>query len=94
MFTFGKHSYEFIQNIEQNWPTFEILYSNMLMTFCVLQGNVALEKSSHTKPYSWLPDAGWEDCVRVSEVLPDKFSNLLTDIEHNEDVFKQVSLLF
>ena len=51
---------------------------------------MALEKSKHTKPYAWIPDLGWEDAVRLAEVSPNTFGNLLEDIEENETSWKEV----
>ena len=58
---------------------------------CV-QGNVALEKSERKKPFTWMPDLGWEDSVRLAEVSPRMFGKLLEDIEQNEDEWKKVKL--
>ena len=51
---------------------------------------MALEKSKHKKPFVWMPELGWEDAVRLAEVSPDTFSNLLDDIEQNESSWKKV----
>jgi dynein heavy chain len=53
-----------------------------------IKGNVALEKSSRSKPFNWFPDSGWEDCVRLLQVAPETFSSILDDIERNEKVWK------
>ena len=37
-----------------------------------------------------MPDLGWEDAVRLAEVSPNIFGNLLKDIEQNEDTWKEV----
>jgi len=62
--------------------------------YCVVcdyfQGNVALEKSKQKKTFAWIPDLGWEDAVRLAEVSPDTFGNLLKDITENESKWKQV----
>ena len=65
---------------------------NLQIIFCALQlqGNIALEKSKHKKPFAWLPDQGWEDLVTLSEVAPDTFGNVLEDIERNEKVWEKV----
>ncbi|XP_067660223.1 dynein axonemal heavy chain 10-like [Haliotis asinina] len=54
-----------------------------------IKGNIALEKSKRRKPFPWIPDEGWEDCNRLVEVLPEKFSTLLDDIERNEKLWKK-----
>jgi len=56
-----------------------------------VQGNVALEKSERKKPFTWMPDLGWEDAVRLAEVSPRLFGKLLEDIEQNEDEWKKVN---
>ena len=59
----------------------------------IFQGNIALEKSKRKKPYDWFPDEGWEDCIRLVEVFPEKYGTLLEDIERNEKLWKQVPIL-
>ncbi|ELU10552.1 hypothetical protein CAPTEDRAFT_221643 [Capitella teleta] len=54
-----------------------------------IKGNISLEKSKRKKPFGWFPDAGWEDCVRLVEVLPSVFSSLLDDIEKNEKMWRE-----
>ncbi|KAF2987534.1 hypothetical protein EK904_013207 [Melospiza melodia maxima] len=53
-----------------------------------LKGNISLEKSARKKPFPWLPDQGWEDLIRLSELLPEKFESLPDDVEDNEDEWK------
>ncbi|XP_027593384.2 dynein heavy chain 10, axonemal isoform X1 [Pipra filicauda] len=53
-----------------------------------LKGNVSLEKSARKKPYAWLPDQGWEDLMRLSELLPETFESLPDDVEDNPDEWK------
>ncbi|XP_064322361.1 dynein axonemal heavy chain 10 [Phalacrocorax carbo] len=53
-----------------------------------LKGNISLEKSARKKPYAWLPDQGWEDLIRLSELFPEKFESLPDDVEKNPDVWK------
>ncbi|XP_074463065.1 dynein axonemal heavy chain 10 [Larus michahellis] len=53
-----------------------------------LKGNISLEKSARKKPYAWLPDQGWEDLIRLSELFPEKFESLPDDVENNPDVWK------
>ncbi|KAM9259890.1 dynein axonemal heavy chain 10 [Cariama cristata] len=53
-----------------------------------LKGNTSLEKSARKKPYAWLPDQGWEDLIRLSELFPEKFESLPDDVEKNPDVWK------
>jgi len=55
-----------------------------------VQGNVALEKSERKKPFAWMPDLGWEDAVRLAQVIPKTFGNLLEDIEENGAHWKKV----
>ncbi|XP_076108254.1 dynein axonemal heavy chain 10-like isoform X2 [Mytilus galloprovincialis] len=54
-----------------------------------IKGNIALEKSKRKKPFTWFPEEGWEDCIRLVEVLPDRFGSLLEDIERNEKLWKK-----
>uniref|UniRef100_A0A8D2N9M5 Dynein-1, subspecies f n=1 Tax=Zonotrichia albicollis TaxID=44394 RepID=A0A8D2N9M5_ZONAL len=53
-----------------------------------LKGNISLEKSARKKPFPWLPDQGWEDLIRLSELLPEKFESLPDDVEDNQDEWK------
>ncbi|XP_031448519.1 dynein heavy chain 10, axonemal isoform X3 [Phasianus colchicus] len=53
-----------------------------------LKGNISLEKSARKKPYAWLPDQGWEDIIRLSELFPEQFESLPDDVEKNPDVWK------
>lgn len=53
-----------------------------------IKGNIALEKSRRKKPFNWLPDQSWEDCVRLSNDFPATFGSLLDEIERNESVWK------
>ena len=57
---------------------------------CV-QGSISLEKTRRSKPFESLPDAGWEDCIRLAETF-EKFSTLLQDMEENVDIWKDVRL--
>ena len=54
-----------------------------------IKGNIALEKSSRKKPFSWLADQGWEDIMK-SMTLTDAFKSLADDIERNEKIWKVV----
>uniref|UniRef100_A0A8B9BUE2 Dynein axonemal heavy chain 10 n=1 Tax=Anser brachyrhynchus TaxID=132585 RepID=A0A8B9BUE2_9AVES len=53
-----------------------------------LKGNISLEKSTRKKPFAWLPDQGWEDLIRLSELFPEQFESLPDDVEKNPDVWK------
>ncbi|XP_076453104.1 dynein axonemal heavy chain 10-like [Babylonia areolata] len=53
-----------------------------------IKGNIALEKSKRRKPYSWMPDEGWEDCTRLATEFSEVFGTLLDDVERNEKVWK------
>ncbi|NXC37428.1 DYH10 protein, partial [Campylorhamphus procurvoides] len=53
-----------------------------------LKGNISLEKSARKKPYAWLPDQGWEDLIRLSELFPDTFESLPDDVEDNPEVWR------
>lgn len=39
-----------------------------------LKGNLSLEKSTRRKPSDWLPDAGWQDVLRLAELGQKKLS--------------------
>ena len=52
---------------------------------------MALEKSKQRKVCSWFPDLGWEDAVRLVQVLPEVFGQLVEDIEKSEKEWKHVS---
>ncbi|KAK3083644.1 hypothetical protein FSP39_000711 [Pinctada imbricata] len=54
-----------------------------------IKGNIALEKSRRKRPFSWFPEEGWEDCIRLAETFPEKFGGLLEDIERNEKIWKK-----
>lgn len=58
-----------------------------------IKGNISIEKSSRKKPYAWLPDQGWEDCIRLSEDFPQAFDSLVDDLERNEKTWFNVSCL-
>nr|XP_028567040.1 dynein heavy chain 10, axonemal isoform X2 [Podarcis muralis] len=53
-----------------------------------LKGNISLEKSARKKPCAWLSDQGWEDVIRVSELFPEEFGSLASDLEDNPDEWK------
>ncbi|CAF0863178.1 unnamed protein product [Rotaria sordida] len=53
-----------------------------------IKGNLSLEKSKRKKPFLWIQDQTWEDCVRLSRDF-NQFATLLDDIEHNEHVWKK-----
>lgn len=54
-----------------------------------IKGNLSLEKSKRRKPFPWMHDSTWEDCVRLSRDFA-QFASLLDDIEHNENAWKKV----
>ncbi|GAB1598225.1 dynein axonemal heavy chain 10 isoform X2 [Argonauta hians] len=53
-----------------------------------LKGNLSLAKSSRLKPYQWITDEAWEDCVQLSERFPDQFGALLDAIEADEKTWQ------
>ena len=57
-----------------------------------IKGNISLEKSSRIKPYNWLPDQGWEDIIKLSDISPDVFGTLPGDVEKNEQAWKDVCI--
>jgi dynein heavy chain len=54
-----------------------------------IKGNLSLEKSKRKKPFPWVQEQTWEDCVRLSRDYS-QFANLLDDIEQNENAWKKV----
>ncbi|XP_077995609.1 dynein axonemal heavy chain 10-like isoform X2 [Glandiceps talaboti] len=48
-----------------------------------IKGNISLDKSKRGKPAKWIPDQGWEDIMRLSEVSPDVFSNFPSDLDRD-----------
>ncbi|XP_071880489.1 dynein axonemal heavy chain 10 isoform X1 [Anas platyrhynchos] len=69
-----------IEQAEDNVPQEELDF--------FLKGNISLEKSTRKKPFAWLPDQGWEDLIRLSELFPEQFESLPDDVEKNPDVWK------
>lgn len=55
-----------------------------------IKGNISLEKSTRVKPFNWIPDQGWEDIIKLSEISPDVFGSLPSDVEKNEMAWKDV----
>ena len=58
-----------------------------------IKGNLSLEKSARRKPYDWLPDQGWEDLIKLQDVCSEQFGSLADDVEKNEKMWKDVSLV-
>ena len=56
-----------------------------------IKGNIALEKTSHKKPFNWLSDQGWEDIIKLSFLSCKVFATLPEDIDQNENLWKEVS---
>ncbi|KAG9396016.1 Dynein heavy chain and region D6 of dynein motor [Carpediemonas membranifera] len=54
----------------------------------LLKGNLSLEKSARTRPASWIPDQGWEDLTRMTELSP-RYEALLDHIEGNLAAWKE-----
>ncbi|UJR10037.1 hypothetical protein I4U23_014260 [Adineta vaga] len=53
-----------------------------------LKGNLSLEKSS--KPiFNWLNSDTWHHCIHLSRHFPEKFHNLLNNIQENPSEWKQ-----
>ena len=51
------------------------------LDFFIKRNISSLQKSSRIKPYNWLPDQGWEDVIKLSEISPDVFGTLPGDVE-------------
>ncbi|XP_063540762.1 dynein axonemal heavy chain 10 [Cydia strobilella] len=41
-----------------------------------IKGNVSLEKAARANPTTWLPNAGWQDIIKLSNDFPDAFASL------------------
>lgn len=39
-----------------------------------LKGNLSLERHPHRKPHDWLPEQGWQDLMRLTELAVNKHS--------------------
>nr|XP_057927697.1 dynein axonemal heavy chain 10-like isoform X1 [Doryrhamphus excisus] len=48
-----------------------------------IKGNLSLEKTSRQKTCNWLPDAAWEDVIKLSELFPEQFGSLPDDVCRN-----------
>lgn len=70
---------------KQITPSFFYIIAHLL-----LKGNIALEKSKRKKPFTWLPDQTWEDCVRLANDFNTPFGSLLEEIERHEKTWKAV----
>ncbi len=56
-----------------------------------IKGNISIEKSKRKKPFVWMPDQTWEDCIRLGDDFPNMFDSLISDIEGNEKGWFEVS---
>ncbi|EDQ84603.1 uncharacterized protein MONBRDRAFT_39235 [Monosiga brevicollis MX1] len=52
-----------------------------------VKGNISLEKVARPNPYGWLPEASWQDVMRLSEVA-EVFQNLPDDVASKEAVWR------
>lgn len=57
-----------------------------------MKGNLELEKSPSPKPYSWFPDQGWEDLMRLVDLKQGStpLAGLASSIEKDEASWKAV----
>lgn len=67
---------------------------NVTLLDFFLKGNLSLEKAERKNPYSWFPEAGWHDLMRLMEIGGVEGSNpvladLVTDIERDESAWKR-----
>ena len=65
---------------------------DLFIIVCFIQGNISLEKAARKRPYGWIPEAGWEDVIRLSQVCPEAFSSVVEDIEKSEHAWKNVRM--
>ena len=54
-----------------------------------IKGNLSLEKSKRARPHMWIPEQGWEDIIKCSQ-MADVFSTLPDDVEKNNTMWKEV----
>eukprot|EP01135_Chromosphaera_perkinsii_P002697 Nk52_evm65s226 gene=Nk52_evmTU65s226 len=54
-----------------------------------LKGNISLEKSKRRCPFSWLPEEGWEDIQRLTNLTSGPWNNLADDIERREEEWRK-----
>ena len=57
-----------------------------------IKGNLSLEKAKRKKPFAWVQDRTWEDCVRLARDYS-QFATLLDDMEQNEHAWKKVGVV-
>lgn len=67
-------------------------FLNQALLDFFLKGNLSLEKSERKKPYSWFPETGWHDLMRL-EAIAQEGSNpalkeVVSDIEKDEYAWK------
>ncbi|XP_033627732.1 dynein heavy chain 10, axonemal-like [Asterias rubens] len=53
-----------------------------------IKGNLSLEKSKRARPHMWIPEQGWEDIIKCSQ-MADVFSTLPDDVEKNNTMWKE-----
>ncbi|XP_041455872.1 dynein heavy chain 10, axonemal-like [Lytechinus variegatus] len=53
-----------------------------------IKGNLSLEKNRRSRPHKWIPEQGWEDVMKLTE-LADVFHTLPDDLEKNEKIWKE-----
>jgi dynein heavy chain len=51
-----------------------------------IKGSVSLEHSDRSKPYSWVPELGWEDMMRLDSLKgsESKLAGIANSVENNE----------
>jgi dynein heavy chain len=84
---FEKHKllYSFLLTIQIEFDK-QIITHNQIEFF--LKGNLSLDKSS--KPiFTWLTSDAWHHCLYLSKNFPEKFQNLLINIQENPLEWKQ-----
>ena len=53
-----------------------------------LKGNISLEKCSRGKPNPWIPDQGWEDIIKLTQICSEVFGGLADSVERSESSWR------
>lgn len=83
-----KRSSTFLSRFKARFRGFYL--NGFIKIVLLLKGNLSLEKSKRKKPYNWLPDQSWEDCIRLAADFPKIFASLVDELERDEKQWKSV----
>ena len=53
-----------------------------------MKGNISLEKSLRGRPHQWVPEQGWEDIIKLTQVNSEVFGGLADSVERSENSWK------